>query len=164
MKYLQHFRGFNRNVRLFLIGNVLFQIGLGVFMVIYNLYIQEIGYQTSMNGTIISITSIATVLALLPAGIFSDRIGRRPVFLIGVLLEFLSLVVRSLAEGEILLLITAFLNGFFFCFCSSNGSSFFGGEFQFRAENPLIQHEFFLKHICTIDWKSRWRIFHGLLS
>lgn len=124
MKYLQHFRGFNRNVRLFLIGNVLFQIGLGVFMVIYNLYIQEIGYQTSMNGTIISITSIATVLALLPAGIFSDRIGRRPVFLIGVLLEFLSLVVRSLAEGEILLLITAFLNGFFSAFVQVTAAPF----------------------------------------
>lgn len=76
-------KSFNRNVQLFMVANVLIQIGMGVFMVMYNLYIRELGYSEAVNGSVISINSLATALMLVPAGIISDRYGRKSILLIG---------------------------------------------------------------------------------
>ena len=49
---------FNRNVKMFMLANILIQIGMGIFAVMYNLYIKELGYPETLNGKIISMTSI----------------------------------------------------------------------------------------------------------
>lgn len=140
--YISHYQGFNRNVRLFLIGNFLFQIGLGIFMVIYNLYIQEIGHAPNVNGQIISVTSLATAIALVPAGIWSDRIGRKPVILIGGLLAAFSLVIRSVVMDEVWLLISAFFTGFFSAFVQVTAV-------PLLAENSRIEQRM---HLFTLNF------------
>ena len=51
----------------------LIQIGMGVFMVMYNLYIKELGLSEVVNGKVISYMSLATAIVLIPAGFLSDR-------------------------------------------------------------------------------------------
>lgn len=35
---------FNRNIKMFMLANILIQVGMGVFLVMYNLYIKELGF------------------------------------------------------------------------------------------------------------------------
>ncbi|MBU9712976.1 MFS transporter [Evansella tamaricis] len=112
----KQFKGYNQNVRLFLLSSILAHIGMGIFMIIYNYYIRELGYDDQMNGSVIAMQSIATALLLLPAGILSDRVGRKKVILIGAVFAATSLLFRSVLSLEILLLGTAFMTGLFMAF------------------------------------------------
>lgn len=51
-----------------MLANVLIQIGMGVFMVMYNLYIKELGMPETVNGKVISMTAMASAIMLVPAG------------------------------------------------------------------------------------------------
>ena len=115
---------FNRNIKLFMLANILIQIGMGVFGVMYNLYIRELGYSESVNGSIISITSLATAIMLIPAGILSDRIGRKKILLMGTLLSSIMLFGRGIVSLEQPLLIFAFLTGIVWAFVQVTGVPF----------------------------------------
>lgn len=104
-------KSYNQNIRLTILANVFVQIGLGVFMVIYNFYVRELGYDEQVNGQVISMTSLATALILVPAGIFSDRFGRKKMMLFGVVLSGLILLMRGSFEGQSLLVSLAFVTG-----------------------------------------------------
>ena len=65
------------------LANVLYQIGTGMFSVLYNLYIQGLGYNDSMNGTVVSIQSLATALMFIPIGLIGDRGDRKRILVLG---------------------------------------------------------------------------------
>lgn len=110
-EWTQQFKSYNKNIRLAIIANILTQIGLGAFMVVYNFYIRELGLPQNVNGEIIALTALATALVLVPAGILSDRIGRKKVMTVGILLGGVILMVRSLVELESFLLGAGFATG-----------------------------------------------------
>ncbi|SFC28255.1 hypothetical protein SAMN05443252_102546 [Bacillus sp. OV322] len=51
---VKRFASYNRNIRMLLLGNIFIQSGLGIFMVIYNFYIRELGSSDNVNGQVIS--------------------------------------------------------------------------------------------------------------
>ncbi len=102
---------YNRNVKLFIITNICTQIAMGIFMIMYNFYIRELGYTEQVNGTIISMTALASAIILIPAGIISDKLGRKKVMIYGIFFTTLLLFSRSLFELEHFLVVTAFLMG-----------------------------------------------------
>ncbi|TKC15398.1 MFS transporter [Robertmurraya kyonggiensis] len=104
-------KSYNQNIRLTILANVFVQIGLGVFMVIYNFYVRELGYDEQVNGQVISMTSLATALLLVPAGILSDRFGRKKTMLFGVFLAGLVLLMRGIFESQSILVSLAFATG-----------------------------------------------------
>ncbi|WP_078594545.1 MFS transporter [Evansella clarkii] len=112
----RQFKGYNRNVRLFLISSILAHSGMGIFMIIYNYYVRELGFDDQMNGSVIAMQSIATALLLLPAGILSDRVGRKKVILYGAVFTAVSLFFRAVLAGEVSLLGLAFMTGMFMAF------------------------------------------------
>ena len=105
------FKGYNRNIKLAFMANILTQIGFGIFMVIYNFYIRELGYTESVNGQIISMTALATALILVPAGIASDRFGRKRAMLLGAVATGVVMLFRSMVEMQELLILFAFFTG-----------------------------------------------------
>lgn len=109
-------KSYNRNVRLFLLASVLANIGMGIFMVIYNYYIRELGYVDQVNGRVIAMQAMASAIALLPAGLLSDKIGRKKVILFGAVFAAVSLLLRGVLTAETLLLATAFMTGLFMAF------------------------------------------------
>ncbi|SHG59814.1 MFS transporter [Ornithinibacillus halophilus] len=110
------FKTYNKNIKLAIIANLFSQIGLGMFMVIYNFYIRELGLSQSVNGEVIALQALATAIILVPAGIMSDRFGRKKIMLFGVLFSGLILVTRSIVEAEFLLLAAGFATGLFVAF------------------------------------------------
>lgn len=115
------FKGYNRNIKLAFMANTLTQIGFGIFMVIYNFYIRELGYSESVNGQIISMTALATALILVPAGIASDRIGRKRAMLFGAVATGVAMLFRSMVEMQELLFLFAFFTGLTTAFLQVSG-------------------------------------------
>ncbi|GKU77821.1 MFS transporter [Paenibacillus sp. L3-i20] len=117
MKILQsttaEWQGWSQNIRLFFLANMLFQIGTGMFSVLYNLYIHELGYADAMSGRIVSMQSLATALCFIPIGLFGDRTSRKRLLVIGALCSGIVLAGRSLFESEGSLLTMAVLTGIF---------------------------------------------------
>lgn len=109
-------KGYNQNVRMFLWVSVLGNIGMGIFMIIYNYYIRELGYDDQVNGKVIAMQATASAIALLPAGLLSDKFGRKKIIFIGALITAVTLTSRSLLVPESTLLLTAFLTGVFMSF------------------------------------------------
>jgi len=118
------FSSFNRNVRLFIIGNALIQIGMGVFMVMYNLYIRELGMPETVNGKVISMTAMASAIMLVPAGFLSDRFGRKWMIVGGAVLAVTTLFYRGIAVAETPIIAAAFLTGLFMAFVQVSGIPF----------------------------------------
>ncbi|MEK4566131.1 MFS transporter [Alkalihalobacillus sp. FSL R5-0424] len=109
-------KGYNLNIRLFLLASFMLNVGMGIFMVIYNYYIRELGYADDVNGRVIAMQATATAIALLPVGLLSDRLGRKRLILIGSVVVAASLVLRSVGVAEDLLILGAFITGFFMAF------------------------------------------------
>ena len=107
---------YNQNIKLAIWANIFSQIGMGMFMVMYNIYIQELGLSHEVNGQVIALTALATAIILVPAGIMSDKLGRKRVMIFGVVLTGLILFLRSIVEAQTLLLLTGFATGIFTAF------------------------------------------------
>lgn len=83
-----------------MLANLLIQVGMGVFLVMYNLYIKELGFPETLNGKIISMTSLASAIMLIPAGYLSDRLGRKGIIITGAIVAAGTLFYRSLVTGN----------------------------------------------------------------
>lgn len=120
MKFLSewatYWRKFDRNVRLLLIASLLTQTGSGMFNVIYNLYVYSLGYTEILIGSIVSISSLATVLIVLPAGYLSDRMDRRRLIMLSGIIVALTQFARVFLIHEVPMLTFAFLTGVFSAF------------------------------------------------
>lgn len=66
-----------------------------MFSVLYNLYIQGLGYNDTMNGQIVSIQSLATAIMFVPIGLGGDRFSRKRLLIAGALFSGIFLIGRS---------------------------------------------------------------------
>jgi MFS family permease len=87
--------GWSRNIQLFFLASLLCQVGNGMFSVLYNVYIQKLGYNDTMNGQIVSIQSLATAIMFIPIGLAGDRFGRKKLLIAGSLFSGFFLIGRS---------------------------------------------------------------------
>lgn len=121
-RFLQEWKfqlnGYSRNIRLLLWFNFLWNTGLGIFTLDYNLYIKALGYSQTMVGDIVAMTTLAAAIILVPAGLMNDRFGSKRIVSIGIFLVVAALVARSVITTEQGLLVSAFLTGLSFAFVS----------------------------------------------
>ncbi|QOS78634.1 MFS transporter [Paenibacillus sp. JNUCC31] len=126
-------RGWSRNIQLFFLASILYQIGNGMFSVLYNLYIQGLGYNDTMNGQIVSIQSLATAIMFVPIGLCGDFFSRKRLLITGALFSGIFLIGRSFDYSASGLIWFAVFSGLF------------AGVFQvlaipFLAENVKKSH------------------------
>ncbi|KIL37567.1 major facilitator transporter [Cohnella kolymensis] len=110
--------GYSRNIRLFLWFNFLWNTGLGIFTLDYNLYIKALGYSQTMVGDIVAMTTLAAAIILVPAGLMNDKFGSKRIVSIGIFLVVAALIARSVITAEHGLLVSAFMTGLSFAFVS----------------------------------------------
>ncbi|MGO1060236.1 MFS transporter [Planococcus sp. FY231025] len=151
---------FNRNIKLFMLANVMIQIGLGVFMVMYNLYIKELGMPETVNGKVISMTATASALMLIPAGFLSDRFGRKWILVIGASLGAATLFYRSFAVAETPLVAAAFLTGLFMAFVQVSGIPFLAEHSKASERVHMFSVYFALMTLANVAGS----LFGGLIS
>ncbi len=109
--YLNRLKSFSKNSKLFLGSYALVRIGWGIFRVIFNLYILELGYSGGFLGALISTNLVASALFLFPGGAISDRIGRQKTLLIATILMSGSILTLATMQERYLLLLANGVRG-----------------------------------------------------
>jgi len=93
--YLATAQRFSRNARLFLGYALMSQLGAGIWLVIFNLYLLRQGFSTTFVGLFIMVDMLFHGLMAFPAGLLADKIGRRKAF-------FISTCINLIARGALL--------------------------------------------------------------
>ena len=101
--YRAKLNGFSRNACLFLVYVFLISLSLGIYEVIFNLYILRLGYREDFLGFMLSLVSVSTGLFAIPAAMFCDRAGRKNTLLLSCLLLLLSFSILYTTTSKFLL-------------------------------------------------------------
>jgi MFS family permease len=80
--------------------------GEGLFYIFQPLYLQGLGADPVLIGTILGVNGFGMALAQVPAGYLSDRIGRRPLMWFAWIMGVVAAVIMASAQG-----LTAFVIG-----------------------------------------------------
>lgn len=70
------------NYKLFLLANIIFSIGLGIFYPFWILYIQKIGGSLESFSIAVGLSIMASAISAYFFGSVSDKSGRKPIFII----------------------------------------------------------------------------------
>ncbi len=81
--YFQRVRRFSRNAKLYIIHIFGMDVIYGTWEVIFNLYLLAIGFDAAFIGLRLLIAGVIGAIAAFPAGLISDRIGRKASFITG---------------------------------------------------------------------------------
>ncbi|NBG88702.1 MFS transporter [Isachenkonia alkalipeptolytica] len=108
---LKDFKSFPRNIRLIFAVILLNNIAKGMFMTLYNLYLQEVGFNASFMGELISMTALASAIFLVPIGFLSDKIGRKKTMIIGIVFADILQILRAIILSSNTLVLLSFLLG-----------------------------------------------------
>ena len=87
-EYGAQIRAFKPNARLYLLNVIITGAVMGGFRLLFNFFVLSLGYDESLLGNLITISSFVALLAALPMGYLADMLGRKGSLLIsGVLLS-----------------------------------------------------------------------------
>lgn len=109
--YITRLKSFSKNSKIVLFSYALTRVGFGIFWVILNLYILELGFSTKFLGTFISSHLVASAIFLIPGGAVSDWIGRKRTLLLSSALMILSVGVLVTAQEKYVLIVANTLRG-----------------------------------------------------
>ncbi len=90
--YATKIRLFHRNARLYLLNAAIIGIAFGIHRLLFNFYILSLGYDEAMAGRLLTTSSLVALIGALPAGYFSDRIGRKPTMVLSNLVICISIL------------------------------------------------------------------------
>src|SRR5215831_14684840 len=75
--YLRQFWRMNRNARLYLLSNALSSITVGIFALLYNLYLVSLGYQANFIGWLLAIGVVGGAVGIATSSPILGRIGAK---------------------------------------------------------------------------------------
>jgi MFS family permease len=110
-RYLAGAKRFDRNVKLFLTVTAFRGMVIAALGTILNLYLYSLGYDPRFIGLINGVNSLAVLLVSIPLGFAADRVGRRPVLLIGGVAYPASILALSLSNTTTTILVFNFVFG-----------------------------------------------------
>ena len=84
--YLDKLRLFQPNARLFLLNTVVTGFAFGIYRLLFNFYVLSLGHDEALLGWLLTISSVVSLVGALPAGYFSDKLGRKPSLLVSSVL------------------------------------------------------------------------------
>jgi MFS family permease len=111
--YINKMRFFSRNARLFMVHVVGMDVIYGTWSVLFNLYLLAAGFDIAFVGLRIMLSSVARAVMAIPAGMLSDRIGRKLSFILGDGIGAVMSLIAISTTNEVLLLATAVIGGIF---------------------------------------------------
>ena len=126
--YVDKTSRFRRNANLYVIHVIGMDMIHGSFDVLFNLYLLAIGFDIRFIGLRLIIQFIARALTAVPAGLLSDRIGRKASFILGDGIGAVIGVIAISTRNEALLLALPAVGALF-------GNLHYTAEAAFMAEN-----------------------------
>lgn len=110
--YFKQLRCLDRDAQLFLLHISLTFIGEGLFALLYNFYLLELGYRENFIGAFASTQTLAAGFGALPAVLLTDHLGRRWALLLGAMLRVVAFCGQSFMVNSFPLLFFALVRGF----------------------------------------------------
>jgi MFS family permease len=110
-RYLVGAKKFDRNVKLFLTVTAFRGMVIAALATILNLYLYSLGYDARFIGLINGVNSLAVLLISVPLGFVADRVGRRPVLLVGGIAYPMSILALAVSTATPTILIFNFIFG-----------------------------------------------------
>jgi len=101
----------SRDVALLLIAMGLNSLPFGYTLVVLPIYLSDIGFSGQVIGAVLSVSSIANTLALIPFAIAADRYGRKPFVMGGFLSAIVAYLLLAFTRDLNLLLLASSLGG-----------------------------------------------------
>lgn len=111
--YIEAMRMFSRNAKLYVLHVIGMDMIHGTWTVLFNLYLLAIGFDVAFVGLRLVLAGIAGVVMSVPAGIVSDRIGRKASFIVGDGMGAALGLISILTLNRSVLLATASVGAFF---------------------------------------------------
>jgi MFS family permease len=107
--YASKVRLFSHNARAYLAYYFLLSIHLGVYGVIFNLYILRLGIRDDLLGLMLAVVYVSMGLFAVPAALLCDRIGRKWTLAVSILISTFSLVMLyNIVSVDWLMIFSAF--------------------------------------------------------
>jgi MFS family permease len=103
--------GYDRNVYIILLFTLGKGLQLSIAGLVTALYAYSLGFDKTFVGFLVGVPAIGSLVASIPTGLLADRWGRKPLILVGSLLNPLSLVALGLSTQAPPLIAASFLNG-----------------------------------------------------
>jgi MFS family permease len=104
-------RAFDRSARLFLIATILHGIVSSAWMLFFNFYILERGFGRDFLGLANAMPAVAALILGIPLGALSDRIGRKPAMILGMVGIMASYALIVIVRDPTMILVMSFLAG-----------------------------------------------------
>jgi len=109
--YIYNLRLFTRNARLFLVATFFWGMGFSGFILLFNLYLKELGFAEGSIGSIISATTLGTVVMAIPSSILLRRFPIKPILLITAPIGVVSYAIQVTATPYHTILTSGFIAG-----------------------------------------------------
>ncbi len=94
-----------------LISTIIYSFGNGIFRVLFNLYILDLGFSGSFLGTLLALNFASAGISSIPAGKVCDIIGRKRSMLISTGIVSVAMLVLVTTEVKIILMAVNVLRG-----------------------------------------------------
>jgi MFS family permease len=104
-------RAFERSAKLFLFATVLQGIVSSAWMLFFNFYILERGFGRDFLGLANAMPAVAALIFGIPLGALSDRIGRKPAMILGMMGIIASYALIVIVRDPTMILVMSFLAG-----------------------------------------------------
>lgn len=146
--YIARLNKISRNARLYLLFILLTTINVGIYGVIFNLYILRLGFKEDFLGLILSLSSASIGIFAIPAALVCDRLGRKRTLLHSTIFLALSLIFLYNTNSRELLAFFSVAYGIFTAL-----SIVAGGTFLVENSEPYERMHLFSIYyiICTIS-------------
>lgn len=105
------FLRFQRNATLYLQSISMSSLAQGAYGVIQGLYIISLGFDETVLGTILSTRMLAAAIASVPAGVISDRLGRKPALVAGGLLTTVGYLGMAVTSSSLVMIVCSCIVG-----------------------------------------------------
>jgi len=110
-QYLAAYRGLSTDAKRLLTATALESLPFGVLAVAVPLYLKLLGHGEVLIGSFLSVLGGTAVLLILPFGILADRVGRKPMVMLGGALAGTTFLLLPLASNVPLLFLAGILGG-----------------------------------------------------
>jgi MFS family permease len=100
----------------FLVCSTCVNFGAYLFLLLYNLYLLDLGYRENVLGLIASAFTAGNLVGVLPAAGLAHRVGLKRTLLVCIAGSAIVYLLRAVLTGEPALLATAFAGGLMFSF------------------------------------------------